>query len=132
MYLLEVCVWVFACVRVYGLTIMMLLGYVSRLTKVFFTYATSSPGRVASHSKDPLWFQHTWCLMIVAAGPSHSHWWRSCSLRQNFGQIGSWDGSSRWRFCLIEGWLPGRRGASSASSFLLLICFAPWETFWCW
>ena len=94
-------------------------------------YATTSPGRVASHSKDPLWFPNTSCLIRVVAGHLHSQWSRSCSSKWHFEQTEYWDGLSSWRYCLREGWWPGRRKASSTSSFLLLICFAPRETFWC-
>ena len=63
----------------------MLLGQASRLTKVFLAYTTTSPGRVASHSKDPLWFPNTCCLMASPAGHLQSQWWRSCSWGRHFG-----------------------------------------------
>ena len=57
---------------------------------------------------------------------------RSCSSRQQFGQIRSCAGSSRWRYCLREGWWPDRRRARRASSFLLFICFVSRETLRYW
>ena len=73
----------------------MLLGYGSRLTKVFLAYATTSPDRVASHSKDPLWFPNTCCLMASPAGHSKSQWLRSCQRGGISGRLDLemvWDG----------------------------------------
>ena len=70
--------------------------------------------------------------MVIKAGLSQSQWMRSCCSKWQFGQIGSCEGSSRWRYCLEEGWWPDRRGARRTSSFLLFICFASRETLWCW
>ena len=98
----------------------------------FIAYATTSPGWVASHSKDPWWFPSTLCLMVIKAVHLQSQWSRSCTLRQQFGQIGSWDWSSWLRYCLREGWWPYFRRARRTSSFLLLICFGSWESLQCW
>ena len=104
----------------------------SRLTRVFLAYATTSPGRVASHSKVPWWYPNTHFLMVTKAVHSQSKWRRSCSSRWQFGQIRSCEGSSQWRYCLREGWCPDGRWARRMSYFLLLICFALWETRWSW
>ena len=125
------CYWVCVCACVYGLTILMLLGEASRLTRVFLAYATTSPDRVASDSKDPWWYPNTRCLTVKKVGQSQSQWRRSCSSWQQFRQVGSCEGSSRWRYCLREGWWPDRKGTIRMSSFLPLICFASQETLWC-
>ena len=93
------------------------------MARFFLAYATTSPGQVASHSKDPWCHPNTRCLMVIKAGHSQSHW-RSCSFRRQFGQIGSCEGSSRWRYCLREGWRPDRRRARRTSSFsaVYLLC----------
>ena len=69
-----------------------------KVGQVLLEYANTSPGQVASHSKDPLWFPNTCCLMAQPSGHSQSQWLRSCSLRQHFRQIGLWDGSRWWRY----------------------------------
>ena len=103
-----------------------------KVGQVLLEYANTSPGQVASHSKDPLWFPNTCCLMAQPSGHSQSQWLRSCSLRQHFRQIGLWDGSRWWRYRWREGWLPHHKQASSMSSFWFLICFESCEAFWCW
>ena len=70
--------------------------------------------------------------MVIVAGHSQSQWRISWTLRQQFTQIGSWDGSSPLRYCLREGWQLDRRREIRMSSFLLLICFASQETLRCW
>ena len=45
--------------------------------------------------------------------------------------MGSCEGSSRWRYCLREGRWPDRKWAIRTSSFLLFICFAPWDILHC-
>ena len=94
-------------------------------------YTTTSPGRVASHSNDPWWHPNTRCLTVIKAGQSRSQWRRFCSSWQQFRQVGSCEGSSRWRYCLREGWWPDRKRAIRTSSFLLFICFASRETVRC-
>ena len=81
---------------------------------------------------DPWWFPNTLCLMVIRARHWQSQCRRSCFLRQQLGQIGSCDGSSRLRYWLREGWWLDHRQARRRSSFLLLICFASWETLRCW
>ena len=95
----------------------------SRLTKVFLAYVTTSSGRVASHSKEPLWFPNICYLMVSPARHSLSQWLGSCSSRWHFGQIWSWDGSRQWSYWWREGWWLDRRQASSTSSSWFLICF---------
>ena len=46
---------------------LVILEQTSRLTKVFLAYATTSSDRVANHSKVPLWFSNTCCLIIYVA-----------------------------------------------------------------
>ena len=87
---------------------------------------------MVSHSKDPWWYRDTRCLMVIKAGHSQSQWRRYFSSRWHFGQVGSCEGSSQWRYCLREGWWPDCRQARRTSPFLLLICFASKETFRCW
>ena len=70
--------------------------------------------------------------MVIVAGHSQSQWRISWTLRQQFTQIGSSDGSSPLRYCLREGWWLDRRREIRMSSFLLLICFASQETLRCW
>ena len=77
-----------------------------------------------SHCKDPWWFPNSRCLVVIVAEHSQSQWWWYCYSRRYFGQIESWDGSSRWRYCLREGWCLHCRRASRTSSFLLLIWFS--------
>ena len=69
--------------------------------------------------------------MIIKAGHSQSQWSRSCSPRRQFEQIRSCEGSSRWRYCLREGWWPDGRLARRTSPFLLVICFASRKTLRC-
>ena len=102
------------------------------LNRVFLAYATTLPGRVKSHSKDPWWYQNTRYLMVIKAGHWQNQWRRSCSSRRQFGQIGSCEGSSQWRYCSREGWWSDRRPARRVSSYLLLICCASGETLRCW
>ena len=64
-------------------------------------------------------------------GHSQSQWRRSCFSRQQFGQIGSCEGSSRLRYCLREGWWLDCRRTKRTSSFLLFISFASRETLRC-
>ena len=87
---------------------------------------------MTSHSKDPWWFSNTLCLIVIKAGHSQSQWRRSCTSRQQFGQIGPCDESSRLRYCLREEWWPNRKQARKTSSFLLIICFASRKTLRCW
>ena len=122
-----VCVCVCVCLKINNYDVIR-LGV--NVNKVVLVYATTSPSRLASHSKDPWLFLSTLCLIVIKVG--HSQWRRSCTLRRQFGQIGSWDGSSLLRYCLREGWWPDRRRSKRTSSFLLLICCASRETFWCW
>ena len=111
----EVCVCV--CLRANHLV---LLGYIT----------TTSPGWVASHSKDPWWYPSTCFLMVIKAGHSQSQWWRSCFSRWQFGQIGSCgEESNRWRYCFREGWCPDLRRGRRTSSFLLFIFFVLREPF---
>ena len=74
---------------------------------------------------------NTRCLMVIKAGQSRSQWKTSCSSWQQFGQVGSWEESSRLRYCLREGCWPDRKWAIRTSSFLLLICFASRGTLRC-
>ena len=73
-YLVKLLFDIEACMCVYGLTILMLLGWASRLNRVFLAYATTSPGRVESHFKDSWWYQNTCCLMVIKAGHSQNQW----------------------------------------------------------
>ena len=102
------------------------------MTRVFFTCAITSPGRVASHSKDPWWYPNTCCLMAIKAGHLQSQWRRSCSSRQQSGEIRSCEGSSQLRYCLREGWWLDRRRARRTLPFLLFICFASQEILRFW
>ena len=90
------------------------------------------PRSSGNHSKDTWWFPNTFCLMVIKAGQSQSHWRRYCSCRRQFRQIGSCHESNRLRYCLREGWWPDCRRARRTSSFLLFICFVSQETLWCW
>ena len=85
-----------------------------------------------TYSKDPWWYPNTRCLMVIKVGYSQSEWRRSCSYRRQFKQIGSFEGSGRWRYCLREGWWSDCRRARRTSSFLLFICFASRETLRRW
>ena len=63
-----------------------------RLTKVFLACATTSPGQVASHSKDPLWFSKT-CLSYDCS----SRTFTQPMMEILFSEAAFWaDGSFRW------------------------------------
>lgn len=95
---------------------------------VSLVYATTSPGRMASHSKDSLWYPNT----CSPNGQSHNKCVKSCSLRQHDGQSGSFTESSRWKKLCKDGWWPERSAASSTSSCRFLTCWESWEALRCW
>ena len=70
--------------------------------------------------------------MVIKAGHSQSQWCRSCSSWWQFEQIGSCEGSSRWRYYFREGWWPDLRWVRRTSCFLLFICFVSQETLRWW
>ena len=102
------------------------------MIKVFLLSATTSPGWVASHSKDSLWHPNTCCLMASPAGQSQSQYVKPCSLRPHDGHAGSIAGSSRWRYWCSEGWWPDHNLASSTLSCWFFICLESQEAFQCW
>lgn len=59
--------------------------------------------RVASHSKETLWYPSTRNLMASPTGQSQSQCVKSCSLRRHDWQTGSLVSSSRWGYWCNKG-----------------------------
>ena len=59
--------------------------------------------RVASHSKETLWYPSTRNLMASPTGQSQSQCVKSCSLRRHDWQTGSLVSSSRWGYWCKKG-----------------------------
>ena len=64
-------------------------------------HTTLPPGRVTSHSKEPLWHPTTFCLMASPARQSQNQCVKSCSLRWYVGVV-AWKnlhfGIQNWNF----------------------------------